>query len=94
MTNPQGRPAGYRPESTPRYLAKLETVKRYVREYWILHHSPPGVNDLSREFNASTSNVVAWLDRLESDGWIEPRTPGASHNIIPAEIFQDRKVFP
>lgn len=78
----------------PEYLARLETVKGFVMDYWNKHHYPPSINEIAADFEVSTSVASYWLDRLERDGWIEARDAGIARNIVPVEIFKSRPVFP
>lgn len=78
----------------PEYLERLEVVKGFIVEYWERHHYSPSTNEMADYFQASTSVVSYWLDRLERDGWIEMREAGVARNIVPVEIFKERPVFP
>lgn len=86
MRNPQ--------KTSQVYLDRLETVKEYIKACWEEHHFSPANNELAAHFGVSTSVAAHWLERLEKDGWIEPREPKIARNIVPVEIFQDRQVFP
>lgn len=80
-------------------VARLETVKQVIREYWTEHHCSPGIRDIADTLNMSTSVVKFYLRKLEDSEWLEPRHEplgqGAAHarQIIPSEIFRDRPVF-
>jgi hypothetical protein len=66
--------------------ARLELVKTWILMYWATSFHSPSMDELAAHFKTSKSVVFYWLEKFERDGWIEPRTPGQSRNIIPARV--------
>jgi SOS-response transcriptional repressor LexA len=64
---------------------KIEAIKDYIRSYRKKYCMSPAIRDIANEFKMSTSTVAYYINILDREGWLRPRQPGLSRNIIPME---------
>lgn len=80
---------------------RMDAARAFIREHWEVHHYSPSIVEISDALGGISKSMVSYyIGKLVKEGWLEPRKKatgrgyGAARNIVPAEIFRDRSVFP
>ena len=64
---------------------KISAIKDYIRSYRKEYCISPTIRDMANEFKMSTSTVAYYINILGREGWLRPRQPRLSRNIIPMD---------
>lgn len=80
---------------------RMNDVRDFIRRHWEDHHYAPSIKEIGMALGGISNSAVSYyIDKLVKDGWLEKRVKGtgrgggSSRNIVPAEIFAGRDVFP
>jgi hypothetical protein len=75
-------------EAKERAQIRLETVKAWIKDYFLTNYRPPSMTEIANEFKTSKQVVFLWICKLEDQKWIEPRGINQVRNIVPHDIAE------